>query len=96
MNEHPKHELLHSLGVFLAGLGILLAGIALLIVAIRPLLCPISNSERQATAQPPSLESMERQVEEINRFMNDPRIKAVIEKLPMEKVEVKTERQPLP
>jgi hypothetical protein len=96
MNERPKHEVLRSLGAFMGGLGVLLAGIALLILAIRSPLWPVQGSEQQVAVQPPSLESMERRVEEMKRLMDDPRIRAAIEKLPPEKVEVKTELQPAP
>ena len=96
MNERPKHEVLRLLGAFMGGLGVLLAGIAILILAIRPPLCPVKSSECQATDEPPSPESVERQGEEMQRLAEYLRTQMASDKLPPEKVEVKTELQPVP
>jgi hypothetical protein len=93
MNDHPKHELFRSLGVFLGGIGILLAGIALLVWVLRPALPGGDGSITCTNSKLRSAESTKLTLEEMERLANDPtflkQIEGAAKNLSPKKVEVK-------
>jgi hypothetical protein len=73
MNDSPKYELLHAIGVLCGGIGLLLAGIALLVIAVRPPVIRTMDA-RPNLGNLGSMESMQRDADTMKQIFHDPQL----------------------